>query len=264
MKKFGLLFLIITLSISLNRCSDDEGGGALNPNDVAEQFANPTGKLTNSNKNEVGQAAVEAKGAAGATNPFGFVGALSKTPRNPFDKYNPAGKYALDENDFLACVETTSSESVIDWECVFNNDDNPECSGSGTTTTQIPSSDADFITTTYDGFSVDCGSDSEFACNGTVNTAISSSAYCMDLTCTINSDERSFEGCGNAEGDILMTVDGDTYVIESATTDSGCTTVTLTITDSEGTHTLSCEVSEADETCNDVDGIESVTSCTIS
>lgn len=87
-------------------------------------------------------------------------------------------------------------------------------------------------------FPLDCGAGTEFSCDGEVNISIANAGvFCSDITCTSAGEDHSFEGCSNAEGDLLITVDGETFVVSSGiSTDGTCTKVTMTITDSTGTH----------------------------
>lgn len=257
MKK--LLFLgVATLSLSLFGCSGGDSSSAQNPNDAAEQFENPTGTLSSSNADDVGQASVDASLAGVASNPFVFV-SLNKGYAKKM-----ASKNTLDEGDVTACIETSETESTIDWECVYNLDTEDTCDGSGTTTTSIAGEDDDFYTISYNDFSVDCGSGSEFSCDGEINISSTNAGLsCSDFSCTFDDEVHSFEGCVNAEGDYLITVDGESFVVVDITTDGSCTNVDISITDSTGSKTMTCTVSSAEEDCTTIDGVETVSSCTI-
>lgn len=263
MKKLMYLGLVAT-ALSLYSCGGDNKNSS-NPNDKAEEFSNPTGTLTDSNANDVGQASLDANNASGADNPFNFT-ELSKTSDNSVgNKYIPS-KYALEEGDVTACIDTTDSgESTVDWECVFDLEGGDECSGSGTTVSSATTGDDGFYTVDYNDFSIDCGDDFTFSCNGTVSISTETTGlFCTDLSCDINDDDHTFEGCVNAEGDILIDVDGESFVMTSIVTDGTCSTMTFSITDSTGTSTLTCDVTTAEDGCSTVDGVQTVGSCTIS
>lgn len=263
MKKLMYLGLVAT-ALSIYSCGGDNNSS--NPNDKAEEFSNPTGTLTSSNANAVGQASLDANGASGASNPFSLVG-LSKTSSNSFGgKYDVPYTHALDEDDAAECITTADTgESTIDWECVFDLDTEDECTGSGTTVTSIDTDGEGFYTLDYNDFAVNCGVDGEYSCDGTISISTETvGLFCSDFTCNFNDLDHTFDGCVNAEGEILLNVDGESFVMTSIATDGTCSAMTFSITDSTGTSTLTCDVTTAEEGCSTVDGVQTVGSCTIS
>lgn len=260
MKNF--LFLgLATLTFTFFGCGGGSDKSAQNPNDAAAQFSSPTGTLSSSNADAVGQASVDAKLAGGTNDPFGFIALKKNTLKKGFSKTN-----TLSEADITSCIETSDTKTTIDWKCVYDLDTADECTGSGTTTETIASSSDDFFTIAYNGFSVNCGAGTEFSCDGEVNISISNAGvFCSDITCTSAGEDHSFEGCSNAAGDLLITVDGKTFVVSSdISTDGTCTKVTMTITDSTGTaKTMTCDVASSEDGCTTLDGVETVASCTI-
>ncbi len=261
MKKFGLSFLLLAAAVALNGC----GGGddAANPNNAAEEFSNPTGKLTSSNKNKVGQGALDASSSNGLA---GIAGLIKGGTKSPFDKYRFPSVVALDSADIQSCIETSGSSSTIDYAC-FAPLINDTCTGSGTVTTEGSET---LATANYNNASISCTEgdfDFDFTCNGSASYALEAENVgyaCYDLECSVNEIDLTFDGCTNPEGDLLIRVEGESYVVLEISTDAGCENVTTQITDSEGTKTLTCEVTDKDTPCSGLTDIRAVGSCTIS
>lgn len=257
MKKLSFLCVAALLGVTIWACGGGDKKSAQNPNNA--DFSNPTGTLTEENANDVGNAVASAGGTGGATNPFGFV-SLSKIPAK---LKKPTPFNAISEADAQACIETNNSNYTIDWECVYDLDTTDQCTGEGTTSYEFNDSD-DFYTYTYNGFSVDCGSDFDFSCDGTINVATQSLAYCADFSCTVGTESFDFNGCVSADGDYLVTVDGETFVADGVNLSEDCTTLTTDVTDSDDTVTMTCDVSDAEDSCTSLDDVLAVDNCTLS
>jgi hypothetical protein len=220
MKKLIVLGLA-AVGLSLYACS---GGGndTPNPNNAAEQFENPTGKLTSSNANAVAQASLDAQNSNGISS----IGALRQNKPSS-SNINPS--IFLGEN----CIETSGNSTTLDWECfipvVFE-----ECTGSGNTVSTVDQG-AELATTQYNEAGIDCpdgGSEVgfDFTCDGEITTSLNASntGYsCYDLECTTNAQNTSFNGCVNPEGDLLVFVDGDSYVSLSVDVNADCSEVVM-------------------------------------
>lgn len=257
MKKLMMIGLALA-SMGMYACGGGDSTSATNPNDAASEFANPTGKLSSSNKQEVADAALNANKSSGVSS----IAGLKKSSTADFIDF--AGR-TLNGQDLQACYSGSETSYTVDWECaapiIMEG-----CTGAGETRGTYNQS-AEYNEIIYNGFQINCP-DFDYSCDGTMNysTAAGNVGYtCGDLACEINDISFEFNGCTNPEGDYLIRVSGDSYVVESVVTSDGCNgTVVMTITDSEGTSTITCDIATHEgTTCTDADDVNTITSCTI-
>jgi hypothetical protein len=267
MKKLMVLGLAV-LGLSFYACGGGSSKKAQNPNDAAEQFANPTGKLTSSNSKSVAQASVESKNANGIA---GSAVMLSKNQGSTFDnKYAP--NTVLTQAEIEACTSTSgdasSGNATVDWACLAEAmDEDPACVGTGKTKMTYYTED-EYYVMNYDNFSLNCTGDAAntVTCNGSSSYSLSSAnmgVYCSNLTCEHDEYTATFNGCVNLQGHMLIFVDDESYVLEEASTDSTCNTLTVTVRDSGNTQVVNCTVTSAADNCSTLAGIETIGSCTI-
>jgi hypothetical protein len=261
MKKMMFKIFAIVLGLTIYACSDS-GNDVQNPNDAAEEFANPTGTLTSGNAKDVANAGVDAKNANGASSSASY---LSKGSSNKIDnKYFPANKIVT-QDDIENCVTTSGNSSTIDWGCLAPalGETENQCTGDGTTTTTTNDAE-NFYTTEFNGFSVNCSGDDafDFSCDGTSSYSTTSSVYCSNMTCTFADFETTWNGCVDGTA-LLINVDDDSFVLENIEANIECTTVNMTIRHSGGTDTVTCNVSSHIAGCSNLDGVTTVSSCTI-
>lgn len=256
------LGLAIALGLTIYACG---GGGkkAENPNDAAAEFNNPTGTLTADNANDVANQAVDSKNSNGVVSSSSI---LSKTPSRIDNKYLP---YAVITADAIQeCVETSSNgqNSTTDWACLapYLGNDEVTCTGSGTTEYTFNDSD-NFTTTEFNDWSLNCSGDASLTvtCDGTQSASLDAPVtVCSNMSCVSEDFTWTWEGC--VQGDnYLVRLDDESFVIESIEANGTCTTVTLSIVHAGGTDTITCNVSSASDSCTGLDGVETVTSCTI-
>ena len=257
MKKL-VIFGLALASFAMYSCSSDDGGSATNPNDAAAEFSNPTGKLSSSNKQEVAESALNAEKSNGAS----AIAALKSGSTVDFLNFSSR---ALNGSDLQACYSGSETSYTVDWECaapiIMDG-----CTGAGETRGTY-NQDAEYNEIVYDGFAITCP-DFNYSCDGTMNyaTGAGNTGYtCGDLSCEINDLSFEFNGCTNPEGHYLVRISGDSFVIESVVTSSGCSgTVSITVTDSDGTSTITCDiVSHEGTTCTDAGDVNTISNCTI-
>lgn len=242
MKKWTFA-LAMCLSLGFFACGgDDNGGSSLNPNEA--DFSNPTGTLSNDNVDAVANSALD--NSIGTNN----VGNLPST----------TGLVSLSTKaqNFSSCISNQSETgATINYDCL--NDvigETNGCTFGGTATYEI---DGDLFSYTYDNVTVNCeGTNSEIDGSATFNVATNVSCY--NLTSTTNGTDYTANGCTNADGNILISVDGETFVITDG--DASCSGASVTITDSDGTSTISCDVVSEGACESELDVVE-VENCTI-
>lgn len=257
MKKLMIVGLALA-SFAMYSCSSDDGASATNPNDAAEQFANPTGKLSSSNKKEVAEAGLNANKSNGVSS----IAGLSKGSTADFLSFS---NRALNQADLQACYSGDENSYTVDWECaaplILDG-----CTGSGETSGTY-NTDDQFTEVHYNGFAINCP-DFDYSCDGTINysTAPGNTGYtCGNITCDINEINFTFDGCTNPEGHYLVRISGETFVIESVVTNNGCNgTVTVTVTDSDGSSSITCDIASHEGTsCTDADDVNTISNCVI-
>jgi hypothetical protein len=245
MTKKILPLAIFLLTLGLFFCSSDQIGTS-DPTKTSEEFDNPTGTLTSANALSVCNGGM-----------YGSSIAILNDPEHIF------GDLTID----AVCKETSGDTLTIDWGCVFTNV--PGCTGDGTTeTTDDP--EKDFIASIYDGFSVDCDAadpedDIAVAFDGATNVSRTNQGiYCSNLTFNFDGSDKSFDGCRNSDGHILVRLDDESFVVSHISPNIACTEVTFAIRDKNGTQDVVCDIQELDGTsCDEIENISKIGNCVI-
>ncbi|MEZ4818437.1 MAG: hypothetical protein R3A45_00545 [Bdellovibrionota bacterium] len=241
MKK-TMLALMLGLSLGLYACGgSDSGGGSSAQDPSSVDFNSPTGSLSSDNAQDVADKIYDAIIGQDAVG-VGFI-------KNDI-KAIMAHKATSD-----SCYSDVSETGgTIDYSCI--SDFISGCTASGTLTYDI---DGNVYSYTYNNVSISCDGYGFSSLNGTYSIDTTTTVFCTNISYTVNGVTSSSEGCYNANGDILITVDGDSYVITD--TNADCSTVTAEVTDANGSNTLTCDPEP--DSCTTPDDITGVTNCQI-
>lgn len=226
--------------LAISSCNTN-GRGASNPNNTDQEFINPTGNLTTQNIQSV------VEGGINGTKSFIFT-----TPESIFSETGL---------DFDNCATLSGDQTNIDWECVF--DDIASCTASGETLTS-DFDDQDFITIDYNDLFAKCGTTTDVTCDGQINVSKDDdSIFCSNLFKTVDDSDQSFNGCINANGEYLVRIDGDSFVILSLEINADCTILTTKVRDKNGTETSICDITSSEAVCANTTDIHTVDNCAI-
>ena len=253
MKNTWFRIFILSIVAGLFSCSSNDTG-VNNPNLTEEAFNNPSGKLTSSNAQAV------TIGAA-----YGIGSLLMNNPEGIFALETPPSQTLSNLNYSSACVKTSGNKTTIDWNCVFL--DQAQCAASGTTVTTVDT-DNKYDAVDYNDFSILCNASQPtelgIDCDGTINVSTkTSNVYCSDISCTFDGLKKSFEGCRNSSGYILVKIVGESYVAKSVEPNDACTSVTAIIVDSSGSKTVVCDITSHETPCSTAADINKIANCVI-
>ncbi|MCB0271738.1 MAG: hypothetical protein KDD46_01845 [Bdellovibrionales bacterium] len=234
--------ICLTLGLGLYACGGgDDGGNAQDPSNV--DFSNATGTLSEDNADEVALSALTVTlSIPGAPNALSSNSLISPTIQQGDSCFDGFSQGSTSGSIDLNCLYQGTS-------CTFND-------GSG-----------DF-SYNQDNMSFNLNWDNQtMTCENYTFTdysaeyAYTTSVFCYSNSYTFNDEDISSNFCYNTNGDFLITVNGETYFVGPAS--GNCATgVSVDITDSEGTHTVTCDVTTP-TTCTSYYQVSAVENCTI-
>lgn len=240
MKK--ILFLsLLTLTFA---CSSNNNG-ASNPNNTAKEFENPTGELTSTNAKSIVNAAIAGNSIL-----------ILRTPNEIF---------SIEGLEYEDCTETSGDTKTIDWDCVFNNI--TQCDATGDTVSTNDSDD-DFKSVDYNQLEVICNENDpdevSVEVDGDLNVARSDNlVFCADITYSVDDNTKTFNGCRNEAGSFSVRLDDKNFVIVLTSIDDGCSELTTTVRDKDGTKDVVCAIEQTDGSCDGTGNIQTVANCEI-
>lgn len=259
MKKWITLILPIALSAGIIACSSDDDKGTDPTTLTPDDFTNPTGTLSESNATQVSNAALSTFGASNIPGGDGGFTNVQIASRGQVE----FDDQCFDPQDFLDGKLTFSGSCLAEDFCP----DGGTGSGSFSTEFDINSTETpETYVLKYNNFSVNCTGETSLSCDGTITTATATDITCYDVTCNVDGSNQTAKGCKSSEGFLVTDGDGNTYVFAgSGSVNAGCTTATLTIKDSTGDKTVSCDTKTVlnQESCNDIGSVLEVENCVV-
>jgi hypothetical protein len=247
--KFKLMGVTLALVGAFAFLGCSSGGGGDTPDPSSADFDNPDGSVTEDNAEDLMSDAIDSQaGTESVGSAIGGFLRLNPRVNEEIAKRFGASAPKLDvdsiraQSDFSDCVSGDENSGTVDLGCIYdtNPDYFPGCTVDGTI--KYEAEDENNGSVDINDLVYDCGEGLDFECDGGI--AFSDDVTCYDLSCTLNNDDSSLNGCINEEAQVLLSGDGGNVVCLTLAPNEDCSQVSADWEDADGPLTITCDVED--------------------